>query len=653
MEINNILSGKSYEAPTANAGKSELKAADAFMSLLNNVDIKGADFQYSFNNLLDNLTPTREKSPIREEKISDVQEKPKAHKKAKAEAEPEQKDNAPVQSEGQNNTNPDNTTNVKKAEVSYTAVPSENNSDYTPTPIETDVGKPNPKMLQTPEAGLQKEGAAVPSIPAEVASAKNAELSNLDTAKNAGTEKAGKENTVEVLPVNAEENIGEVAEKINLKQNKGENKPVEPSAILARNTSVRANIEEKPIILAKNTTEMTPNASENQADYFPESEIKVETNAQDKTILNSGRTPESTPLPSLAIKGETKSEITDIKPPVTEKTAEQVVAKSILDNQKQQLASLAGNDTPVKVKVEAETKVTPETFNVAKDVQKKVAVNTEDYNFEPTEAEVEAEPEALNVKTDTKNAAKPVNSTLNDAQMLKAQDNPVKANSLLNPLPSPEAQTATQSFTTQLKSGAVKVESVTGIENQPLGGSVKTSPAQAATLADNVDTLAKTVKAQKTSPLPQNVRQNILEQVKVNITKAKESGTGLDKIKINLKPKELGSIEVKMEVGNNGHLKTSITATRPETLDALQKDFRVLERALADAGFDMKDNSLSFQLRGENQQQGQQQFAGNNNQRETFINPEINEMTEAEPELFADEFIRGDENGLYAVNIKV
>ena len=53
---------------------------------------------------------------------------------------------------------------------------------------------------------------------------------------------------------------------------------------------------------------------------------------------------------------------------------------------------------------------------------------------------------------------------------------------------------------------------------------------------------------------------------------------------INLKPVELGSVEVKLDFGADGRVQASIMAERPETLEMLQKDQRTLERALNDAG---------------------------------------------------------------------
>lgn len=85
-------------------------------------------------------------------------------------------------------------------------------------------------------------------------------------------------------------------------------------------------------------------------------------------------------------------------------------------------------------------------------------------------------------------------------------------------------------------------------------------------------------------------------QVSVQLSKAIQNGD--NKIKIQLRPQELGRVEVKLEIANDGRAKAMIIAERSETLDILQKDVRVLERALQDAGLKTDQNSLSFDLHG-------------------------------------------------------
>lgn len=103
--------------------------------------------------------------------------------------------------------------------------------------------------------------------------------------------------------------------------------------------------------------------------------------------------------------------------------------------------------------------------------------------------------------------------------------------------------------------------------------------------------------------------QVVAEQVAVNIQRA--IGQGADQINIQLRPQQLGGIEVKMEVGQDGRMTAVITAERADTLDMLRSDSKALVQALGDAGLQADASSLSFNLKGQ-EGQNDSQFAGNN-----------------------------------------
>ena len=86
-------------------------------------------------------------------------------------------------------------------------------------------------------------------------------------------------------------------------------------------------------------------------------------------------------------------------------------------------------------------------------------------------------------------------------------------------------------------------------------------------------------------------------QVAVQINKA--VGTGQDRISIQLKPQDLGRIDVKMDLSADGSVKAQILVDKADTLDLLQRDARGLERALADAGLKAESGGLEFSLRGD------------------------------------------------------
>lgn len=109
---------------------------------------------------------------------------------------------------------------------------------------------------------------------------------------------------------------------------------------------------------------------------------------------------------------------------------------------------------------------------------------------------------------------------------------------------------------------------------------------------------------QRTSDMPAPARARasvpprvVTDQVAVQIQRA--IGQGMDRIQIQLRPPELGRIDVRMEIGPDGHMKAAITADRQETLDLLQRDARHLQQSLQDSGLSADSGSLSFSLRGE------------------------------------------------------
>jgi flagellar hook-length control protein FliK len=99
--------------------------------------------------------------------------------------------------------------------------------------------------------------------------------------------------------------------------------------------------------------------------------------------------------------------------------------------------------------------------------------------------------------------------------------------------------------------------------------------------------------ASRTDALPQVT----VDQVAMHLTKAADDG--IDHLTIHLKPAELGSIEVKLEMGDDGISKATITADRQDTLNLMQRDSHRLEQALDNAGLKTDPGSLSFNLRGD------------------------------------------------------
>ena len=79
---------------------------------------------------------------------------------------------------------------------------------------------------------------------------------------------------------------------------------------------------------------------------------------------------------------------------------------------------------------------------------------------------------------------------------------------------------------------------------------------------------------------------------------AVHSAGGDRNFSIRLDPPEFGHVEVNLNVNAQGHAQAELRADRPQTLDLLQKDSSVLERALKDAGLNLA-GGLSFSLKGD------------------------------------------------------
>lgn len=92
-----------------------------------------------------------------------------------------------------------------------------------------------------------------------------------------------------------------------------------------------------------------------------------------------------------------------------------------------------------------------------------------------------------------------------------------------------------------------------------------------------------------------NFRAEVLEQVSVNIQKAIKDGA--DRISIQLRPAELGRIDVRIEVSGDGRAMVHVSADRADTLELLQRDARDLARSLQEAGLRADAGTLQFNLR--------------------------------------------------------
>lgn len=140
--------------------------------------------------------------------------------------------------------------------------------------------------------------------------------------------------------------------------------------------------------------------------------------------------------------------------------------------------------------------------------------------------------------------------------------------------------------------------------------------------------------------------KEVVDQIKVNITKS--AVKGVDKIEIQLKPEDLGHIEVKMQIGKDGKLQAHIVASRPETAEILQKEIGNLQKAFNEAGFQTDDGSLSFSFRDDGQ-------AGQNQERNNLRNfiGDVLEQETAMDAAVGDLFAGTAWDGKNGLNIRV
>ncbi|MEM1048669.1 MAG: flagellar hook-length control protein FliK [Pseudomonadota bacterium] len=88
---------------------------------------------------------------------------------------------------------------------------------------------------------------------------------------------------------------------------------------------------------------------------------------------------------------------------------------------------------------------------------------------------------------------------------------------------------------------------------------------------------------------------------------ARGAAAGENRFSIRLDPPELGRVDVRLKIGDDGVARAHLIVERSETLDLFMRDQRNLERALEQAGVKTDAASLQFSLKGDGD--GQAGFA--------------------------------------------
>lgn len=270
--------------------------------------------------------------------------------------------------------------------------------------------------------------------------------------------------------------------------------------------------------------------------------------------------------------------------------ASKVAAKVIVDAKAQidELSALAG-DADVKVSVNAkEEKIAyVATSDLVKD---KNALQEALVMVQKADAKAADKPNQTTLAPST-STAQPANANVATGKSGVPNFVPVADASAQAPVFSDKVT----SIASKVVLGATEVGSTT-LASAGTSGSEFVNNAKADSLAKANDSSFKDVY--------KGMSKEVVDQVKVNITKS--AVKGIDKIDVSLKPEELGRIEIKMQI-KDGKLQAHIIASRPETMEVLQKDMQSLERAFNDAGFQTDEGSLSFSFNEGNQAGAQQE----------------------------------------------
>ncbi|NKB48433.1 MAG: hypothetical protein GKS02_03600 [Alphaproteobacteria bacterium] len=133
---------------------------------------------------------------------------------------------------------------------------------------------------------------------------------------------------------------------------------------------------------------------------------------------------------------------------------------------------------------------------------------------------------------------------------------------------------------------------VNGQTTMAIGDTVGNGSEQSITAADRQAMTTNTTRGLNMRPLPPQQAYQPAEQVKVHIQQLVKSDA--DRIQVKLSPASLGKVEVTLEVSPDKAVQAIVYAEKPETLDMLERDARVLQRAFEEAGMKLDQDSLMF-----------------------------------------------------------
>ena len=122
---------------------------------------------------------------------------------------------------------------------------------------------------------------------------------------------------------------------------------------------------------------------------------------------------------------------------------------------------------------------------------------------------------------------------------------------------------------------------------------------QATPTAANTANVSTNVQVAPSHPADTSTSANIDT---LGVAIAAKSSDGIKHFDIRLDPPELGRLDVRLSIGDDGKTQASLLVDKPQTLALLQRDAPNLHRALSNAGLDLSNNGLNFSLRGQDRQ---------------------------------------------------
>ena len=140
--------------------------------------------------------------------------------------------------------------------------------------------------------------------------------------------------------------------------------------------------------------------------------------------------------------------------------------------------------------------------------------------------------------------------------------------------------------------GSLPGQAGNGSTTMIIGDTVGNGAAQSTAAADRQTASSNTARGLGFRSTPPQLAYQPAEQIKVHIQQMVKSGA--DRIQVRLSPASHGRIEVALEISPDKAVQAIVYAEKPETLDMLERDARVLQKAFEEAGMKFDSDGLTF-----------------------------------------------------------